>query len=363
LSIHDAAIVSLATVVVIVVIRFFAPLAAICSSDRHSPWYRCLAGGAYGGIVLLAVEYSHFDARGFALTLALLTASSVVIFVIGRFTTNRFIAVLSSFAAFLVLPRMVLPVHDTALMLGWDLALSAVSYTADRPERRTFGDYLFFLFVDPVYVYSQRSPLHSARVLLGPGLKRMAAGTVSLFAATLLLNARQVQTPLSSVVEPLLVAGSFYFGHLGLASLQIGSAMQAGCSPPERYLRPLSAISPRDFWLRWNTYMGAWARAYLYVPAVRFLLKRRMSFRSLTGAVALVGTFLAVGALHDIFSALSHSRLSGRWVIWFLANGVIVIVWEAVVGQLRSRALQSRAFLVTARMTFLTLAMGMAQCV
>jgi hypothetical protein len=93
------------------------------------------------------------------------------------------------------------------------------------------------------------------------------------------------------------------------------------------------AHSPGEFWRRWNTYVGGWAQAYVFVPLASAL--RRSSERPGTTrmayAVAVVVTFAVIGLLHDVFVVTDDRRWSGRATTWFFLMGCLVAIWELVV--------------------------------
>ena len=49
-----------------------------------------------------------------------------------------------------------------------------------------------------------------------------------------------------------------YAAHSALAHIQIGLCSLVGYRAPERYLYPIAAVSPREFWERWNVYVTTW---------------------------------------------------------------------------------------------------------
>jgi hypothetical protein len=46
-------------------------------------------------------------------------------------------------------------------------------------------------------------------------------------------------------------------------------------------------------------------------------------------AVLVTLTFLAAGALHDVYAGLSARRPSVRMTLWFVANGLALTLWDA----------------------------------
>jgi D-alanyl-lipoteichoic acid acyltransferase DltB (MBOAT superfamily) len=155
-----------------------------------------------------------------------------------------------------------------------------------------------------------------------------------------------------------------YAAHSGVASLQIGALFMLGYRIPERYRYPLFARSPAEFWRRWNTYIGGWARIYVYTPLVMKSMRSRRKHRKgissargqgVISAVAIVITFASIGLLHDIFVMSRETRLSFDATRWFVAIGCLVILWESIAIRtgLRNAAWFGRA---TERILFLATA-------
>jgi D-alanyl-lipoteichoic acid acyltransferase DltB (MBOAT superfamily) len=131
-----------------------------------------------------------------------------------------------------------------------------------------------------------------------------------------------------------------YTAHSGVASIQIGCMRQLGYNIPERYRYPLFAHNPAEFWRRWNTYVGTWARSYVFVPLFSFLTRRVGRRRKGAGvcyAVAVVTTFSAVGLLHDAFATGARWTWKASITEWFFAIGCIVVAWERMATSWRGR--------------------------
>jgi len=99
----------------------------------------------------------------------------------------------------------------------------------------------------------------------------------------------------------------------------------AGFRVQERYNRPLLARTPQDFWNRWNTYVGGWAKRYLFLPAARSMKVFGDNLRA-NGALAMLITFAAIGFFHDTYMfALTGSFGAFKVTIFFVLNGVLVV--------------------------------------
>jgi hypothetical protein len=277
-----------------------------------------------------------------------------------------------SLLLFWVLPvAAVRLVPRTFLIIGWELMLAAYSYQVDTARRqdRSLREFLFFLLVNPALVYRDRG----ARVTSpssAKGFGRMVAGilvmllSVGVFGPLYSRSLAAMERGASPgglgaiLLVGMLRLGKEYAAHSAAASMQISAMRQLGWSVPERYLYPLLARSPAEFWRRWNTYVGSWARIYVFVPLAFGLRRwaRRAPLLGVAYAAALVLTFAAVGALHDLFLSTAEGRLDVRATTWFTANAGVVVVWELVAVRIRSRRTVARLGAWIQRALFLTVA-------
>jgi D-alanyl-lipoteichoic acid acyltransferase DltB (MBOAT superfamily) len=144
-----------------------------------------------------------------------------------------------------------------------------------------------------------------------------------------------------------------YAAQSGVASIKLGMMRQLGYEIPERFRYPLFARSPADFWRRWNTYVGDWARSYVFFPLMLAFSRRpKAQNRRLPYAASIVVTLAAVGLLHDAYLVAADGFFRFPGTLWFAAIGVVVVAWEAVgsffaEGRLRSWA-EHAMFLVVA---------------
>jgi hypothetical protein len=245
------------------------------------------------------------------------------------------------------LPVIVIrPIPTTFLLICWDFMLKAYSFRVDTrgKDPGTLGDFSFFLVVNPALVYRDKgsrvapASFHaggSFRVALGLVATILSVGPLSWFYAS-----TQAYAPMPTGSNFVLGASRFckeYAAHSGIASIQIGVMRQLGFAIPERYLYPFLARSPADFWRRWNTYVGQWARLYLFMPLALSLsrwARRVPRFSSLSIGVAVVLTFAAIGALHDLIFAVENGKVIPYATAWFSAVGLVVVGWEVVFSRL-----------------------------
>jgi hypothetical protein len=254
-------------------------------------------------------------------------------------------------------------------LLGWELTFAAYSYCMETGgrNRTSYGACLFFLLVNPTLVFPERGRQIGPPALNTAAVLRCAGGLCVLFLNHALYAAAYFEP--AFLVAPLyaittargysrfvlhhvvrLLAG--YAAHSGLASFRIGWMRLLGHEVPERYRYPLLAISPMDFWRRWNTYTGSWARRYLFSPLSLWLRRRarRMPAAGLTAFAVLV-TFVLIGAAHDfsVFVRLAAIGTAGGTLV-FAVHGMLLIGWlgaeRLLAGVVSADRLESRPALV-----------------
>jgi hypothetical protein len=258
--------------------------------------------------------------------------------------------------AFFVAPSLFWPgaAKDTMLVVGWSLMLSSHSYAVEvskTPEDPPLRDCLFFLLVNPALVYTHRGVEFGPPALDARGLGRAAAGLALFFAVSALLapltddlyGRAFPQTGPRGTTAMLLAWGGVRFlveygRQSAVASLQIGLLKQLGHRIPERFVWPVLARSPLDFWRRWNTYMGQWILRYVFWPlSLELGRARRGPLRGVAAAAGVVVTFGAVGALHDVYVYGHLFIVQTHMLQAFTANGLLIVLW--IGGQKIRRAL------------------------
>jgi hypothetical protein len=252
-------------------------------------------------------------------------------------------------SAFLGWPCLLLPdsARSLALILGWDFVLSSYSYCVEKARTKEAAppsEGLFFVLVNPSLVY-----VHRGR-RIGSVTFRWRGAARALLGLTLLFVASAVLTPLcralagsasasSSLRNSVLAWALFgflrflleYWRQSGLASVQIGLLLQLGHEIPERYRWPLLASDPLDFWRRWNTYVGGWVLRYVFWPtAARHRGTGRTWRLPAAQLLALVGTFAAVGLLHDVYAYAVALDTDWESSSAFVVMGVLVALWGGI---------------------------------
>ena len=127
-----------------------------------------------------------------------------------------------------------------------------------------------------------------------------------------------------------------YCDFSGYTDMAIGSAMMLGVRLPLNFNRPYSAVSLREFWLKWHITLSRWLRDYLYIPLGGNRTSKSQHILNIFITMVLGGlwhgsnwTFLIWGALHGFGIAINHSvhyfSLSSNMV-----NKVPVFFWRLV---------------------------------
>jgi hypothetical protein len=315
-----------------VTVAFFAS-AASCWRDK------IVALAGYLATAYLAARYFDFRADRLLIAYVYLCAASTLLFFMPRpkAGTTRMALFPLMLGVFLIVPAMLLPQDTLVLLLGWDLALSVYSYCVDvAPAARNIEQYWFFVFVNPTVAYVRRGTQVGDPGLHARGLLRVIAGVAALGFSGAAMSAKSLPevvhpAALASVAAVTCRVAGIYAAQWGLASLQIGLFRQLGYDAPERYLKPFAARSPREFWTRWNTYLGTWVRIYVFAPLVRAMRARPTPSAATSWRVRLIAvlvSFTFVGALHDLYSTLVVHRVSLGATLWFSANALAIVIWE-----------------------------------
>ena len=344
----------------ILAFRLF-PFAAFATIGRGIPWpMRGSAIALYAALSCLVITSDATAPAWFLLACAYHCGAGWVAFELLPHVRSRAAWFGVSVVLFWLLPLAVVrPTPMPFLVIGWDVTLSAYSYGSDTRGRssRSLRDCLFFLLVNPVLVYRNRGDRVSAPSLGLQGALRSGLGTLAILLSVGVLEPLHAElaaraSSAGAVGGDLLVlVGGFrlvseYAAQSGVASLQIGLMRQLGYRLPERYRYPLFASSPAAFWRRWNTYVGDWARMYVFLPLMLGMSRRapgNRASRALVYGAAVIATFGIVGLLHDAFVVAAASRLEAPGTKWFLAAGALVVGWEFAATRLRGSAPAQRS--------------------
>jgi hypothetical protein len=330
-----------ATALAVLSLRAF-PVTAALFAGPCAVWQKVVALSGYAATTSLATRYAGFHGRELLVAYAALLAISTASFAISRLCAGALLMPVT-LALFFVAPAIWMHGNGFGMLLGWEMGLSAYSYCVDAPApSRSFGDYIFFVFVNPTIAYPRRGSRVDVPGLSRAGLWRVTQGAFVLVASGAIVPVLVASGPLESGVVSRVLFGvarsvSLYGACWGLGSVQVGLFRQLGYEAPERYRQPYRATTPRDFWARWNTYVGAWVRFYLFEPFVRLLRARsgarsvpRATSRAWVRAAAITISFVGIGALHDLYATLVHREITVATTLWFAANALAILAWDVV---------------------------------
>jgi predicted phage tail protein len=234
------------------------------------------------------------------------------------------------------------------LTLGWKLALSSYSYCVEsvRMTAPRFSEFMFFAWIDPALSYPERS--RSAWIPQRTALKRLITGASTMIVGQQVLSrwpwligalSEGLEGRVPRVFVITLSAAAFFFPlfwlRAGAASVRIALMQASGYQTPECFKEPYRANSPSDFWRRWNCWVGAWLKRYVFTPFSLWMIRRSKSVapaRSTLPArvVALLGSFVVMGALHDWLTWAAQGMLFLVYVRVFAFAAVGLLVWEAI---------------------------------
>jgi hypothetical protein len=342
---------------------------ALSASPDCSTRDRVVAISGYSLLAHLAVQYASFEPWMLAAAYVYLIPAVTILFWAAKRTRSRAGLLFMTSGLLLLLPAFFpVDVAPLILLLGWGAVLSAYSYGTDSAiASATWVEYLFFVLVNPTFAYPNRGAKVSAVALSAEGLLRTAAGAASLAVSGALAPVADAAAAFSE--HPILLQGplrltQFYLAHSGLAHVQIGLMRQLGHRVPECYEWPLFATSPKDFWSRWNTYVGSWVRLYVFLPLAlrigRLTRARAPRLRGAALALSTVLSFLCIGFLHDVYKMAQIHQPYFLVTAWFTANGLLVVVWEGAAFALKRRHIGGLPGMIAARVAVVGVAAAFA---
>lgn len=90
-----------------------------------------------------------------------------------------------------------------------------------------------------------------------------------------------------------------FFDFSGYSDIAIGIGMLFGLQLPENFDRPYLKSNISAFWQSWHITLSAWARAYIYSPLSKWMLRRNAS-TALVVLVCSAATMIVVGLWHGV---------------------------------------------------------------
>jgi hypothetical protein len=322
--------------------RAFPVTVALSVDESRPAMRRLLSIGGYCLLAQVAAIFTEFQPAVVAFTYVYLLAAVSGLYAISGILRHRIVVLPLAGVLFLLVPGTALATrsNELLLLLGWELVLSIYSYCVERRLGRSGGSWfecVSFVLVNPAIVYPRRGKVVSASVVSPGGRIRVLRGTLAM-ACACAIGAARADSNFGDALSSSVAAGGTrllqtYFGHLGLAAMQIGLVCELGWVLPERYLSPIRATSPKDFWRRWNTYVGGWLRMYIFVPLAFAISRRTRKAKhpipsNLIQVACAMSCFLFIGVLHDLYLSAAGRQLTYVSTIWFAGNGLLLVVWE-----------------------------------
>lgn len=349
----------LANVIAVILFRALPFLFYACSNARHQTGSLAILGVLSavlaGALTLMPVPWlPKLLVVCFGLLYFVLLTVSVHFLASspGRGGFAKLALFVGLFLLCVVVPARALPIGlaPTTVIVahGFELTLAGYSYcctgwSSGRAPRLREG--LFFMLVTPELVFPVQGEV--SRGGLVRGTARALGGMLLMLAAVVVEQTVEVATPplrlgawslgiLSGAIAFLLM----YASHSALAHLQIGLCRVVGYRAPERYRFPFAAVSPRDFWNRWNLYIGSWLRWYVFTPLIRALGTRPP--RSLRVLIATLGAFFFLGIFHDAFWFVTYDRTVFVQTAGFVVWGFVLWLWRPLDDLIESPQLHKR---------------------
>ncbi len=169
------------------------------------------------------------------------------------------------------------------------------------------------------------------------GLSRIAMGVFKKFviadslALGLSLNTTIADQITSAPLFALFLYGyalRLFFDFSGYSDIAIGIGILFGIRLPENFNRPYLKTNLTAFWQSWHATFSAWARAYVFSPLSRAMIKRKWN-AILNVLIAQLATMIVIGMWHGItwnfllwgiwhgFGLFVHKQWSDRTRAWY----------------------------------------------
>ncbi|MFN8377998.1 MAG: MBOAT family O-acyltransferase [Anaerolineae bacterium] len=164
---------------------------------------------------------------------------------------------------------------------------------------------------------SSRFAYAGTRLAVGAFKKFVIADTLALYSLNA-VTAPQTETTGALWLLVFIYALQIYFDFSGAIDMVIGIGVLFGIQLPENFNRPYRQRTITAFWQSWHMTLSAWARAYVYSPLSRSLLRRkRKPSPDAIFILATLATMIVIGLWHAV--ALN-------FLIWGVWNAIGLIV-------------------------------------
>lgn len=287
---------------------------------------------SFGSFVLILFSFPIAATTGLLMTwIAFLAIKSPTIIFRGRSVSSRTPAAVA-LIMLLVILRCFEGVGGDFVLIGLSFALIRllVFLYGQRSDACDFKDLLLLVFFLPLYASGPIAGINSlkeievpaadvvmsavARVICGLFLVGyVAPEVISGFVAEVVIKIDLASSTLSLYcfwyVTIVLLFLKVYISFSGVSSISIGLSRLFGIKCPENFDFPLMATNIQDFWRRWHITMS---------KAISGLIFMRMIRKTGRPNVAIMATFLVMGAWHEI---------SIGYLIWGLGHGASMVLF------------------------------------
>jgi alginate O-acetyltransferase complex protein AlgI len=156
-----------------------------------------------------------------------------------------------------------------------------------------------------------------ARILIGMVKKFAIADSLAALSLSA-ITAGQAESPLALWGMLYALAFRLYFDFSGYSDIVIGIGILFGVKLPENFDRPYLKQNLSAFWQSWHITLSTWARAYVYTPLSKVLLRRKAS-TNVAVLICSAATMSVVGLWHGV---------TVPFLIWGLWHGLGLFVHQ-----------------------------------
>ena len=168
---------------------------------------------------------------------------------------------------------------------------------------------------------SSRFAYAGTRLAVGAFKKFVIADTLALYSLNA-VTAPQSETTGALWLLVFIYALQLYFDFSGAIDMVIGIGVLFGIQLPENFNRPYRQRTITAFWQSWHITLSVWARAYVYSPLSRSLLRRKSKpSPDIIFILATLATMIVIGLWHAV--ALNFLI----WGVWNAAGLIVHRFW------------------------------------
>ncbi|MFN8531644.1 MAG: MBOAT family O-acyltransferase [Anaerolineae bacterium] len=113
-----------------------------------------------------------------------------------------------------------------------------------------------------------------------------------------------------------------FFDFSGYTDIAIGIGMLFGLQLPENFNRPYAKNNITTFWQSWHATLSAWARAYVYSPLSRSMIKGKRVSGDVNVLISNLATMIVIGLWHGVTIPFVV------WGIWHALGLTVHKLWS-----------------------------------